>query len=347
MRGTILRTRWYCIIQRGSRHHQRKTFLLWRLPLHVCRNLMEWFHVSCAWVIDCFLQRERKFLERLMIWIVLILFLRTRILLVRKLCCMCSKTMKQWSKWSLKEGVRKTRFQNPQSCAWLVVWQNQLGAQNPNQIHRHQKPTRWFVDERQFLPWCVEPSPPFCLTSLIFRCVPAAISDLVKIHKTMGKTSMQEEKPGEEERVVEKSKPVMGLCRKLPISLQQRWVRLKAHRSKSDSTGTEKPAAEFLKDNTASSSQAWHSEENPNTNAGKPAAETTKNPMGTTFAQHSLTISQNYVGQLEKVHSNVRQKLGRQPGDDMPEIDVNTTIWRILHVRDNEGSGTSWTRLSR
>ena len=35
----------------------------------------------------------------------LILFLQTCILLVRKLCCTSLKTTKQWSKWSLKGGV--------------------------------------------------------------------------------------------------------------------------------------------------------------------------------------------------------------------------------------------------
>ena len=46
------------------------------------------------------LQREWKFLERLMIWIMFIVFLQTRILLARKLCCTSLKTTKQWSKWS-------------------------------------------------------------------------------------------------------------------------------------------------------------------------------------------------------------------------------------------------------
>ena len=52
----------------------------------------------------CLLQRERKFMERLMIqtriWIMLILFSQTCILLLRNLCCISSKTTKQWSRWS-------------------------------------------------------------------------------------------------------------------------------------------------------------------------------------------------------------------------------------------------------
>ena len=44
------------------------------------------------------LKRERKFLERLMIWIMLILFPQTRILFVRKLCCTsCCLTESIWT----------------------------------------------------------------------------------------------------------------------------------------------------------------------------------------------------------------------------------------------------------
>ena len=41
-------------------------------------------------------------------------------------------------------------FQNPQSCSRLVVRSNQSGFQNPNQIHRHQKPTRIHFNQRKF-----------------------------------------------------------------------------------------------------------------------------------------------------------------------------------------------------
>ena len=45
-------------------------------------------------------QRERNFIERLMIQIMLILFPQTCIIFVRKLCCIFLKTTKQWSRWS-------------------------------------------------------------------------------------------------------------------------------------------------------------------------------------------------------------------------------------------------------
>ena len=59
---------------------------------------------------------------------------------------------------------------------------------------------------------------------------------------------------------------------------------------------------------------------------GKLAAETTTNLIGTRLFHHNITVSRNYVGHL----SNVRQKLGRQLGDDMPEIVVNSMIWEYL-----------------
>ena len=46
------------------------------------------------------LQRERKFMERLIFYTMLFLFPWTWILLVRKFCCTSLKTAKQWSRWS-------------------------------------------------------------------------------------------------------------------------------------------------------------------------------------------------------------------------------------------------------
>ena len=41
----------------------------------------------------------------------------------------------------VKKPNNETCFQDPQSCSWLVIWSNQFGPKNPNQIHRHQKRT--------------------------------------------------------------------------------------------------------------------------------------------------------------------------------------------------------------
>ena len=88
-------------------------------------------------------------------WIILIVFPQTFSLRAKKLYCMCLRTPKQWSRWSLKEGVptNETCFQDSQS--WLF-WSNQFGPQNPNQIYWQQKPTRWHFNQRKFHTWWVE-----------------------------------------------------------------------------------------------------------------------------------------------------------------------------------------------
>ena len=59
---------------------------------------------------------------------------------------------KQWLKWSSRQNPIKgneTRIQNPQSCSWLVVWQNQSGSKDSNQRCRHQTPTRRHLNQRE------------------------------------------------------------------------------------------------------------------------------------------------------------------------------------------------------
>ena len=68
----------------------------------------------------------------------------------------------------------------------------------------------------------------------------------------------QEGKPGEEGRVVPKSKPMMSLVSKI------------ANRSLTlDLSVIEKPATKGLNENTASSCQVWHQNENTSTGIGK------------------------------------------------------------------------------
>ena len=53
--------------------------------------------------------------------------------------------IKMINKW--KESHNETCFQDPQSCARLAIRSNQFGPQDPNQIHRHQKPTCRHADQ--------------------------------------------------------------------------------------------------------------------------------------------------------------------------------------------------------
>ena len=52
----------------------------------------------------------------------------------------------------------ETCFADPQSCAWLVVRQDKFGAEGPNQICWHRKPTCWHADHGQFHAWWMGPS---------------------------------------------------------------------------------------------------------------------------------------------------------------------------------------------
>ena len=49
-----------------------------------------------------------------------------------------------------KKLYDETHVQNLQRCAWLIVRQDQVSTQDPNQICRHQKPTRRLANQRKF-----------------------------------------------------------------------------------------------------------------------------------------------------------------------------------------------------
>ena len=92
-------------------------------------------------------------------------------------------------------------------------------------------------------------------------------------------------------------------------------------------TGKGKPVARYSGGKAASSSPVRQSDVNPSSSAGTLDAKTTENSVSTRLSHH-LRIS--YVGHLVNVCSNARQKLARQPKDDMLEIDVNMMIWGIF-----------------
>ena len=57
-------------------------------------------------------------------------------------------------------------------------------------------------------------------------------------------------------------------------------------------------------------------------------AETTKKTIGTNLSHHHFEVSN--VDHIEKVFSNVRQKVSRFEVDEMLDIDVNAMIWEIF-----------------
>ena len=72
----------------------------------------------------------------------------------------------------------------------------------------------------------------------------------------------------------------------------------------------------------------WRSGANTNTSMEKLVAETRNEHNGTKMSHYNFQIFN--VDHLEKVCSNVRQKLSRLQGDEMLNIDVNAMIWGIF-----------------
>ena len=68
-------------------------------------------------------------------------------------------------------------------------------------------------------------------------------------------------------KIVDRSPTALGLCACTSLEI------LGAQSSSSGRTGVEKPVAQGLNDNTASSSQVWHLDANTITSAGRPVAE--------------------------------------------------------------------------
>ena len=149
--------------------------------------------------------------------------------------------------------------------------------------------------------------------------------------KTMSKKLMQEQKLGEEERVVEQSKPMMSLASMsadqsptaLGSSASTSLGTVGAYSSSSDRTGVEKSVAKGLNKITAGlKCGIWMQSRSP---AWEPVAETTNKTSGTKLYHYNFLIST--VDHLQKVYSNVRQSLSRLRPDEMLDIDVNAMIW--------------------
>ena len=77
-------------------------------------------------------------------WTILILFSQTSNLLIRKLCCLCVKTTKQWSRWLQRERSLTMRGVSRTHRVTFV------------QIHWHQKPTRRHTDQGKLHTWWME-----------------------------------------------------------------------------------------------------------------------------------------------------------------------------------------------
>ena len=106
-----------------------------------------------------------------------------------------------------KKSYNETCFQNPQSCSWLVIWQNQFGPQDPNQTLWHQTPTRRHTDQREISQrdeW-----------NNLLRLVNISHFSSINSFKAMSKRTQGD---AGEERVTAKSKPMMNLVSRYIVS---------------------------------------------------------------------------------------------------------------------------------
>ena len=102
-------------------------------------------------------------------WTKWIAYPPTHVLLKVNLSCTSLKTTKPWSRWLLKDEVPRW-----DKCR-VVVWLDQLGSKNLNQICWHQKPTCWHSNQRKFLEKWVESPSVFTQYHVFFRRILLAI----------------------------------------------------------------------------------------------------------------------------------------------------------------------------
>ena len=152
-------------------------------------------------------------------------------------------------------------------------------------------------------------------------------------HQTMSKRA--QEGTGEE-RVTAKSKPMMNLVSKtvgkssmsLSSSASNSHGTLNAQSQNlgliSQSAG--RLAPKDSNEDAASSPQAWQSDVNPSSSAGRLAPTGKTQKVIDEDWPHNFAVSASVVGHLEKVYSNLRQNIGRQPGDEMLDLNVNWLI---------------------
>ena len=272
-----------------------------------------------------------------------IMFRQTWALLVLAHCFTFLKIMKRWSRWWSKAEVPQwdTCAKNPQICAWWVFRQSQLGPKNPNQICWHQKPTtRRHTDKVQFHTWRVAQSSP-SVQYQHFSALPAAPKRCRKMQEGTG-----------EDRIVAKSKPTLNLVSQTAASSSRAPSSSASNRpgilktpslegSNLIASAGNLAAGGLNQNDAASTSQVWQRDTETNESARKLAAAGTNQDLS--FFQvpqitddddsewpNNFHISRAYVPHLEKVCSNLRQQLKRNPKDKMEDLDVSTLIWRMF-----------------
>ena len=163
-------------------------------------------------------------------------------------------------------------------------------------------------------------------------CSISAISALPAAPSQSGKI---QERTGEES-VMAKSKPKMNLVSKI---VGKSSTALSS--SASDSLGTlraqsqdlgliasaVRPAAIDSNDNEASRSQVWQSGAKSELKCGETHCGNKKHSVIDDDWPHNLEISDSVLEHLEKIFSNLRQKVGRHSGNEVLDLNVKSLIW--------------------
>ena len=107
-----------------------------------------------------------------------------------------------------------------------------------------------------------------------------------------------------------------------------------------------RPAPKDSNEDAASSSQAWQSDGNLNSSAGRLAPTGKSQRVIDRDWPRNFEISASVVEHLEKVNSNFRQKIGLQPEDEILDLNVNSLMWRMFMLGDG-CSRSSWSESPR
>ena len=253
-----------------------------------------------------------------------------------------------------KKSDNETRFQNPQSCSWLVVRSNQLGHQNPNQACWHQKPTRWHFNQRKFHAWRMESS------FVFFSTLATSVLQIVLkwCQKERKKIQVKKESQQNQSRWWIWSHDTAWGIRTCLLQLHRKarwtpnlkvrtylWVRwMTSEQEQGDLWWAlaHQTNSEWNIDDKWSS-QEWKSGEISRTSTGRPVYDkfVIDDDMDSdTAAESNMSLKSRSF--LHRVNDRLRKKLDHFSKDAMQDIDKRSMIWWMFMSSTLE----AWKQLS-
>ena len=164
-----------------------------------------------------------------------------------------------------------------------------------------------------------------CVTSAVFSLLCCSQNfSLTSCTKTMAKRMQEQEG---EERIVAKSEPTMKFFDCAKIRLRRKVRGHSRHLVKKGWSSTGKPDARGFNRDAASSSQGWQKDAVLDISTRRLVASGNSEIEGKDKNwPHNLHISKDGGPHMEKVFSNVRQRYGLSPRDEMKYLDLKATI---------------------